>query len=156
MPEAPILLFWFIQKFILSKPEAIIWSLIHDRPAWQFSVDLLNSIPLILGALLLCAWIKHTWLTALFASIGLHLLCDLPFHGKEALQHLLPFNHRQFDYCISYHQSANGDPWYYFAEITVLLLGTLYLLRKKSSPTRLAAALFGAAYTISMIYAWSR
>ncbi len=154
LPEAPILLFWFVQKFVLSKPEALIWAVLHDRPAWQLSVDLLNSIPLILIALLISAWMKHPWLTSLFASMGLHLLCDLPFHGKEALDHLLSFNHWQFEYCISYRESANGEAWYYFSEIIFLLLGTIYLLRKKTTPTRIAAALFATTYTLSLLYAW--
>ncbi|MCF6310897.1 MAG: hypothetical protein L3J39_00450 [Verrucomicrobiales bacterium] len=155
LPEAPIFLFWLIQKFILSKPEAWIWSLTHDRPAWQLSVDLLNSLPIILIALLITLWIKHSWLIAFFASAALHLLCDLPFHGKEAWQHWLPFKHWQLDDCISYQQSATGESWHFFTEIALVLIGSLYLIRKKTQATRIAAIFFLVSYAACLIYAWS-
>lgn len=155
LPETPIFLFWLIQKFILSKPEAWIWSLTHHRPAWQLSVDLLNSLPIILVALLIVLWVKHPWLIAFFASAALHLLCDLPFHGKDAWHHLLSFKPWQFDYCISYQQSTAGASWYYITEIALVLVGTLYLIRKKTQPTRTAAILFLVSYGACLIYAWS-
>lgn len=154
LPDAPILLFYFIQKFILSKPDALIWSVIYDRPAWQLSVDIVNSLPLIIVALIVSAWMKHPWLTALFASMGLHSLADLPFHGMEALRHLLPFNHWQFENCISYNEPAIGGWWYFFAEIALVILGSALLLRRKALPPRIACALFTSAYALCMAYAW--
>ena len=154
LPDAPILIFCFIQKFVLSKPEALILLVTQDRPAWQISVDIVNSIPLILVALLVSAWLKHPWLAALFASMGLHSLCDLPFHGAEALRHLLPFNHWQFESCISYREPAAGW-WYFSAEVALIILGSLFLFRRKAVPTRIATAVFGLAYTICLAFAWS-
>ena len=154
LPDAPILLFYFIQKFILSKPDALIWTLIYDRPAWQISVDIFNSLPLIVVALIISAWMKHPWLTALFASMGLHALCDLPFHGMELLRHLLPFNHWQFESCISYREPAIGGWWYFFAEIALVIFGSMFLFKRKAVSTRIATAVFAAAYTLCLVYAW--
>ena len=154
LPDAPILLFYFIQRYILSKPEALIWSLIHDRPAWQISVDILNSLPLILVALVICTWMKHPWLTALFASMGLHSLVDLPFHGSEAMRHILPFHHWQFDSCISYREPAIGGWWYFIAEIALVIAGSVFLFRRKAIPIRVATATFAFAYAACLAYAW--
>jgi len=154
LPDAPILLFYFIQRYFLSKPDALIWSIIYDRPNWQLSVDILNSLPLIIVALIISAWMKHPWLTALFASMGLHALCDLPFHGMEAFRHLLPFNHWQFESCISYSEAAIGGWWDYFAEIALLILGSVFLFRRKTIPTRISTIIFVSTYFICLIYAW--
>ena len=152
LPDAPILIFYFLQKVILSKPDALIWTLIYDRPAWQISVDIVNSLPLIVVALIVSAWMKHPWLTAMFASMGLHTLFDLPFHGTEILRHLLPFNHWQFESCISYSEPAIGGWWYFFGEIALVIGGSAFLFRRKALPTRIITAIFAAAYSLCLIY----
>ena len=86
--------------------------------------------------------------------MGLHSLCDLPFHGMEALRHLLPFNHWQFESCISYNEPAVGGWLYFFAEIALVIFGSMFLFRRKAIPVRIATAIFTAAYTICLAYAW--
>jgi hypothetical protein len=71
----------------------------HLRATW---VDWAHSIPVALAGILLGLLIKRKFVTFFFASMALHSLADLPFHGQYAHRHFLPFSSWQFNSPITF------------------------------------------------------
>ena len=128
LPDAPIFLFYFWEKHLMGRPERWIWSTGYHDPSWQVLFDLFNSIPLLGMAALLSFWRGRSRLLAMFGSMILHCLADLPLHHHDAHRHFFPFSEWRFESPVSY-----WDPRHYghiFAplELLLVLAGSLVLI----------------------------
>ncbi len=102
IPDAPMFLFYFIEKVVQRVPEFLIWSRDYYLAPWQNFIDCFNSLPLIaLGFVL--AWKAQSRAgQLLFFSMILHVLGDLPLHHDDAHRHLYPFSDWRFESPVSY------------------------------------------------------
>ncbi len=107
LPDAPIVAFYAYQKLWRGMPEAWIWSEGYYLPQWQAFFDVFNSLPLILVGLLAARAAGSVLLAAGFASMGVHVLGDLPLHHDDAHRHLFPFSDWRFESPVSYWDPAH-------------------------------------------------
>ena len=115
LPDIFIFLFYFVEKAILGTPEVVIWREAYYQPAWQTIFAIFNSIPLILGGLAIAIWIRSRIGLLITASMGLHVLEDLPLHNDDAHRHFFPLSNWRFISPLSY-----WDPDHYGGVITIL------------------------------------
>ncbi|MEM7351018.1 MAG: hypothetical protein AAF657_09450 [Acidobacteriota bacterium] len=157
LPDAPIVVFYAYQK-IRGRTEEWIWSEGYFLEAWQGFFDLFNSLPLILIGLLAAHQLQRPRLQALFASMALHVLGDLPLHHDDGHRHFYPFSDWRYASPVSY-----WDPQHYGLivaplETLLVIVGGLFLLRRYESPK--ARWLIGsvvaiyAAYWIYVVTVW--
>ncbi len=148
LPDLPILIFYIWEK-VQGTPERLIWSTHYFQPGWQLAIDVLNALPLLVVAALVAHRAKMPRLTALFASMGLHALGDLPVHHDDAHRHFLPFSHWRFESPISYWDPAHGGQWFTLFEIVLVLAGSLVLWHRfPSRGIRTLVAVIGVIYLI--------
>jgi len=155
LPDLPMLLFYLHQRVVLAVPERVIWSERYFEPAWQAFFDVFNGLPLLaLGALL--AWLARAraWL-ALFASMGLHALCDLALHHDDAHRHLFPLSDWRLASPVSYWDPAHHGDLFLAAEAGLVALGGLVLLRRRDPPAwRPLGGVLLATYVAFLGFAW--
>ena len=48
LPDAPMFIFYFVEKVIRQTPELVIWQQSYYQTGWQNFIDLFNSLPLML------------------------------------------------------------------------------------------------------------
>ncbi|NJN75473.1 MAG: hypothetical protein HC796_03580 [Synechococcaceae cyanobacterium RL_1_2] len=155
LPDAPMFVFYLIEKIIKQTPEDIIWQEAYYDRGWQNFIDLFNSLPLILLALTWSLYLGSKVGTLLCLSMVLHLLGDLPLHHEDAHRHFFPFSDWRFISPISY-----WDPRYHG-----LMVAKLEILSVIASSILLALgydhwwskgllALIAIAYGSYFIYAW--
>lgn len=130
LPDLPMFGFYAYQRLLRGTPETTIWSTLYFDPSWQLFFDLFNSLPLIgVGAAI--AWrFGASGALALFASMALHCLADLPLHNDDAHRHFLPLTSWRFASPISY-----WDPRYFgrivgVAELGFVVAGSIALVRR--------------------------
>jgi len=129
LPDAPMFVFYFVEKVLRNTPESLIWSKSYFEPHWQNFIDLFNSVLLILVGLLLSLWGRSPFGTLLFASMLLHIAGDLPLHNEDAHRHFFPFSNWRFHSPVSY-----WDPRYYgnvvsAIEILAVIVSSFLLYR---------------------------
>lgn len=73
LPDVPIVVFYAWAKLVRGVPEKVIWTRAYFDPDWQAGIDLFNSLPVILLALLLAWRLGAPRWTALFAGMALHV-----------------------------------------------------------------------------------
>lgn len=106
VPDLPIFVFYGYQKLYVGRAERAIWEEIYFEPFWQSFVDAFNSIPLV-ALMLAVAWAAgRRWVFWCAASIGLHLLLDLPVHTADAHAHFWPLTGWKFHSPVSYWDPA--------------------------------------------------
>ena len=137
--------------------EAQIWSVEYYRPAWQAWFDSFNSIPIVL-LLMLLTWRtrRYLWL-ALFSSMLLHLLCDLPVHHDDAHRHFFPFSDWRFASPVSYWDPAHHGYWFGLFEIGIVTGALVYLWRREVvlRPWAAATAAVYLAYLGYVMMVWA-
>jgi hypothetical protein len=102
LPDAPMFVFYFVEKIIRSTPESVIWRQAYYYPHWQNFIDLFNSLPLMLAGLLAASWAKSLVGKLLFSSMMLHVAGDLPLHHDDGHRHFFPVSNWRFESPISY------------------------------------------------------
>lgn len=148
LPDLPILVFYLWEK-LQGTAEQLIWSSRYFQPGWQLAIDLLNSLPLLVTAAILAHRARAPRWAALFASMSLHALGDLPIHHDDAHRHFLPFSSWRFESPISYWDPAHGGQWFTLFEIALVLVGSLVLWQRFSSRgVRITIASIGAIYLL--------
>lgn len=153
LPDAPMFLFYFVEKVILGKPERIIWTQSYYQESWQNLIDLFHSLPLMFVGLLISVWVHSKVGGLLFPSMMLHVLGDLPLHHDDAHRHFFPFSDWRFRSPVSY-----WDPNYYGRivtqlEILVVIVGCVILFRTyKSLPGKISIGLIGVCYLVYFLY----
>lgn len=158
VPDAPMFVFYIVEK-LRHTPERVIWSTSYFEPHWQDFFDVPNSLPLIAVGLAVALWRKRRGAVLFFASMGLHVLADLPLHHADAHRHLLPLSSWRFESPVSY-----WNPAYYgmiAAPLEALLALTCCALLARRHPSRrarIAIAGLSAVYLATIgfvVWAWA-
>lgn len=113
LPDAPMFVFYFVEKLIKQTPESVIWREAYYDRGWQNFIDLFNSLPLILLALGFSIYGGSKIGMLLCCSMVLHIVGDLPLHHDDAHRHFFPFSDWRFISPISY-----WDPRHYGLLVT--------------------------------------
>ncbi len=156
LPDAPMFVFYFVEKVILGKSERVIWTQSYYQENWQNFIDLFNSLPLILIVFLLCFWWKSQIGQLLCASMTLHILGDLPLHNDDAHRHFFPLSSWRFHSPVSY-----WDPQHYGNIVTVLeilavIVSCVILLNSYQSwGGKICIGAVGASYLLYFIYVFT-
>ena len=133
LPDLVIIGF-YLWHLILGTPEEQIWSVEYYKPVWQGYIDLFNSIPLLIIAMLLCWKIRHGLIWILLASMLLHTLGDLPVHHDDGHRHFFPFSDWIFASPVSYWDSNHYGHWFSVFEITLVAALAVLIYRRASVP----------------------
>ena len=126
-----VIIGFYAWHLVLGTPEAQIWSVEYYKPVWQGYIDVFNSIPILLIALLLCWKIRHGLLWILLASMLLHTLGDLPVHHDDGHRHFFPFSDWIFASPVSYWDvNHHGAAFSVFEVALVAVLSAVLYARK--------------------------
>ncbi len=128
IPDLVIIVF-YAWHLLLGTSESQIWSVEYYHPFWQGWIDSFNSIPLILLGLLAGWKIRNPLLMALFASLLLHTLGDLPVHHDDGHRHFFPFLDWRFESPVSYWDPAHHGMWFSLFEISLVAIAAVLLYR---------------------------
>ena len=128
IPDVAIIVF-YAWHLLLGTAENQIWSVEYYQPLWQGWIDSFNSIPIILLAILLCWYRRQYLLLALFASMLLHALADLPLHHDDAHRHFFPLLDWRFTSPVSYWDPAHHGTWASVVEIVAVVTAGAWLYR---------------------------
>lgn len=153
LPDAPMFVFYFVEKIIRGLPENQIWGEAYYQPGWQNFIDFFNSVPLMVLGFALSLWASSKIGTLFFSSMMLHVLGDLPLHHEDAHRHFFPLSDWRFHSPVSY-----WDPNHYGHIVTILeilaviiscgfLFNTYHSLAGKS-----VIGLIGLCYTAYFVY----
>jgi len=153
LPDAPMFVFYFVEKVLRKTPESMIWREAYYQSHWQNFIDLFNSLPCIVLGLGLTLWAGSQFGVLLFGSMVLHIAGDLPLHHDDAHRHFFPFSNWRFISPISY-----WDPRHYghivsIVEILMVVIscGLLFVLYD-SLPGKITIGLIGMSYLAYFIY----
>jgi len=156
LPDAPMFVFYFVEKVVRRTPEAVIWRQNYHQPHWQNFIDLFNSLPLMLLGWVLAAWVGSKLGVLLFTSMALHVLGDLPLHHHDAHRHFFPFSDWRFHSPVSYWDPNHYGQIVTLFEILAVLVGSVWLVQGYEAwPARLSIALVGMLYGAYFVYVFS-
>jgi len=155
IPDLAIMVF-YAWHTVIGTPESAIWSREYYLPFWQGMIDSFNSIPLISLAMTIALAAKRPLLLALFASMLLHCLGDLPLHHDDAHRHFFPFSDWRYASPVSYWDPAHHGQLAGIAEICAVLAASAWLWWHKPVLRRWIAALVSlyALYWIYVLLVW--
>ncbi|MEM7565507.1 MAG: hypothetical protein AAF353_21115, partial [Pseudomonadota bacterium] len=155
IPDLVIIVFYAWHLF-LGTPEQQIWSVEYYNPQWQASIDIFNSIPIFIIAILICAKLGKPVLIALFASLLLHTLGDLPLHHDDAHRHFFPVLDWRFESPLSYWDPAHHGNLVALAEFTVVMAASVFLWIKHAVLRPWIVVLVGIylAYWVYVFNVW--
>jgi hypothetical protein len=153
LPDAPMFVFYFVEKIIRGTPEFIIWRQAYYQPHWQNFIDLFNSLPLMLVGLLLAVWAGSQVGVLLFSSMVLHVAGDLPLHHDDGHRHFFPLSNWRFESPISYWDANHYGDIVSVLEIIVVIIGSIFLFRQyRSIGARFGIAIIGLLYLLYFLY----
>ncbi|NET47714.1 MAG: hypothetical protein F6K09_03105 [Merismopedia sp. SIO2A8] len=154
LPDAPMFLFYFVEKVIYRTPEMQIWREHYYIEGWQNFFDVFNSLPFILVGFAVMWWRQSSVGMAFFASMALHALGDLPLHHDDGHRHFFPFSNWRFESPVSYwdpnHHGRIAAP----IEMLIAIIGCVVLFPTYQSWVGRGLILtLGASYGSYIIYA---
>ncbi|NER79486.1 MAG: hypothetical protein F6K42_07865 [Leptolyngbya sp. SIO1D8] len=153
LPDAPIFAFYFIERVVKGTSESIIWREAYYREGWQNLIDFFNSVPLIIIGFIVTAWAGSRIGMALFSSMFLHVLGDLPLHHHDAHRHFFPFSNWRFESPVSYWDPAfHGDLITRLEILLVIASCIILLLTYQSLPAKISVGLVGLSYIAYFVY----
>ncbi|MEQ9672433.1 hypothetical protein [Coleofasciculus sp. G2-EDA-02] len=156
LPDAPMFIFYFVEKVIKGTPEGIIWREAYYKENWQNFIDIFNSIPLIIFGLVFTGWLGSKIGIIFFSSMFLHIVGDFPLHHNDAHRHFFPFSNWRFQSPVSY-----WDPNHYGTIVTILeilavIISCVVLFQTYQSMTgRISVGLIGVSYLAYFIYVFT-
>lgn len=155
LPDAPMFVFYFVERVIKGTPESSIWRDAYYQTGWQNFIDCFNSIPLIMGGAIIALWLSSKMGLVLLASMALHVLGDLPLHHYDAHRHFFPLSNWRFHSPISYWDPAfHGDLVTRLEILMVIVSCVVLLLMYQSVPARFTVGAVGMSYVAFFIYAF--
>ena len=158
LPDLPMLWFYASEK-LRGVPERVIWSVSYYDPGWQARIDVFNSLPLIAVAAVAASVARAPRALALCASMGLHVLFDLPFHHDDAHRHFYPLSDWRFESPVSYWDPRHHGAVFASFEAAAVLVGSAVLARRHGSlGVRILLGLVVALYAAYLAFAllvWS-
>ena len=152
LPDTMAFVLFVWEGIIKQTPQRIIWDEIYFSPSWQTAINYLNSIPVLIGIILLSYWKKILPLYYLSFSMLIHVLLDFPLHNDDAYAHFLPFSDWRFVSPISY-----WDPNHYgniFGIIELFIFGmAAYIAYRKlnNKYAKRTLLIFGGVWSILSI-----
>lgn len=151
VPDAAMFLFYAVEKGVFERSEKAIWSTQYFLPAWQDFFDLFNSIPLaVIGVAVAWAW-RRPGLLVFFASILLHIACDLPLHHDDGHRHFWPIFQWKFASPVSYWDPRHFGNYAAVFEFAVFLGSYVIAVRKhKQWGTRISLTVLAILHTVFM------
>lgn len=153
LPDAPMFVFYFVEKVIRQTPESVIWRQSYYQPDWQNFIDFFNSLPLMFIGLSIAIWFGSQAGKLLFGSMMLHVAGDLPLHHDDAHRHFLPFSNWRFISPVSYWDSHHYGDIVSVLEIFAIIIGSAILFKTYRSWTgKFSIAMIGGAYLIYFAY----
>lgn len=153
VPDLPMILFYAYEKSWLGTPERTIWSQSYYELGWQAFFDLFNSLPILALAILVAYSANWPRIVALFASMGVHSLCDLLLHRDDAHRHFFPFSEWRFASPVSYWDPRHYGAIVFWIEIALVLVGTTWLFKQYATPgPRVFLAILLASYILYIGY----
>lgn len=154
LPDAPMFLFYGIEKLILHQPEHLIWSQRFFLPAWQGVFSSFNSFFFISAGWLMAHCLRAPSWQFLFLSMGLHALCDLPLHNADAHRHFYPLTDWRFHSPVSYWDPAHHGGLVTLVEIGLVLICSALLLYGRGASRFIKGTIgtLGALYVIYFGY----
>lgn len=132
LPDAAMFIFYGWAKWV-GIPDSIIWSETYYLPFWQNIFAVGNSIPLALLGFGICCWLRRLGWVAMFASMLLHHLADLPLHHEDAHQHFWPLSSYRFISPVSYWDRQHFGAYGALLELGLMLIASFFLLRRLRS-----------------------
>ncbi len=102
LPDLPMLAMYLVERVVLGTPELVIWQDRYYDPAWQFFIDVFNSMPMIAMALVIAYARRWSFLQVMLWSMALHVGIDFLTHVDDAHRHFLPFSDWRFESAVSY------------------------------------------------------
>lgn len=127
LPDAPMFLFYFVEKILLRTRESVIWGERYFADKWQNFFDVFNSLPLIATLFLLALGIQSRMLALLALSMALHVALDLPLHHDDGHRHFFPFSDWRFASPVSYWDPAHYGSIVASIEAGLVLCGCVWL-----------------------------
>ena len=149
LPDAPMFVFYGIEKLILGSTDHEIWSNRYFAEGWQSFFDAFNSIP-ICAVFMWLAWRLglNGWVV-LFASMLVHCVCDLPLHHDDGHRHFWPIFNWRFNSPVSYWDPKHHGVWGATGEaILSAICFWIAFRRHKSMIRRCSIAAVGFVYAI--------
>jgi hypothetical protein len=160
LPDFAMVGFYLWQRAVVGASERTIWSETYFEPSWQALFDAFHSFPLIAGGAAAASWLGSPRGLALFASMALHSLCDLPLHHDDAHAHFFPLSPWRFASPVSYWDAGRHGGAFMAAELAIVLAGAAALWRRAPPAAWRALALLAAAsYVALAVFAaltWAR
>lgn len=153
LPDAPMFVFYFVEKVLRQTPESVIWRQSYYQPEWQNFIDLFNSLPLMMAGFLVAVWLGSQTGMLLCGSMMLHVAGDLPLHHDDAHRHFFPFSDWRFISPISYWDSRHYGDIVSMLEVLTVIIGSAILFRTYRSPVaKLIVAVIGMLYLLYLAY----
>lgn len=156
LPDAPIFLFYFVEKVLRRTPEAVIWREAYYQPHWQNFIDLFNSLPLMGVGLLLALHFRSTAGLLLVGSMMLHVAGDLPLHHDDAHRHFFPLSDWRFHSPVSYWDPRHHGAIASLFEIAAVIISCAVLFYSYDSLSgKLTIGLVGTSYALYFGYVFA-
>jgi hypothetical protein len=159
IPDAPMVLFYTIEKLVHGLSEKEIWTRAYFDAGWQTFFDLFNSIPIAVLLLAVGRRFRNRWAVWVSASVLLHIALDLPFHHDDAHGHFFPLSDWRFQSPVSYWNPEYYGVWMAAFETTIVLAGSVILFRRSATRLGKAAVAFlpcvYAAYWAFAFMTWA-
>jgi hypothetical protein len=153
LPDAPMFVFYFVEKVVRGTPETVIWRQAYYQPHWQTLIDWFNSLPLMLVGILIASWLGSRMGVLLFSSMMLHVAGDLPLHNDDAHRHFLPLSNWRFISPVSYWDSNYYGDVVAIGEILLVIVGSALLFQRyRSRLAKISIASIGLLYLLHLLY----
>lgn len=154
LPDAPMFIFYFVERVINGTAEATIWRERYWDPGWQAFIDAFNSAPLILIGLIIAVKLRAEWAIVLGLSMVLHVVLDLLLHHDDGHRHLWPLSDWRFESPLSYWDGAHNAGAVSLVITVAVLACSVGLWRTaKRSTTRAMIVLLGGIYAAFAVFA---
>ena len=154
LPDAPMVVFFIVERFILNHSQDYIWGTAYFLPHWQHFIDVFNSIPLILLGLGFSFWRGSTFGKLLCLSMLLHVGGDLPLHHDDGHGHFFPFTTWKFVSPVSYWDVDHHGGIVATLEVLFVIATSYFLTRNYSTlKARIGVGSIGVLYFTFLVYA---
>ena len=135
LPDLFMMFFYAYEK-LMGVPENIIWEQHYYQPFWQNIFDSVNSLPLLIIAIGISFYKKHTVLTLMLSSMVIHCLLDLPVHHEDGHRHFFPISDFRFQSPVSYWNPKHYGNIVSVIELLLFFGGSVYLWRAEQQQIR--------------------
>ena len=131
LPDLPMFVFYFYERILAGRTEALIWSERYFDSSWQAFFDAFNSLPFIAVGLAIAHWRGAQKTIALLLSMALHVAGDFFVHREDGHGHFFPLTDWHFMSPVSYWDPAHHGLLFGSFEALGVTVGSVLLIRRK-------------------------